>query len=113
MKLCVLLNYYLVLSFTLRYKSLTTFRTRTPVETKLSSISLLPFRLQYKIEEIFVLYLNNKLTSSSLVSLRLFLPTYRVINGVVTNYKVVTVRKEVMKVVLYCFLRVPCVKVQT
>ena len=30
-------------------------------------------------------------------------PTYRVINGVVPNYKVVTVRQVVMKVVLYCF----------
>ena len=39
-------------------------------------------------------------------------PTYRVINDVVPNYKVVTVRQAVMKVVLYCFLRVPSVKVQ-
>ena len=40
-------------------------------------------------------------------------PTYRVINGVVPNYKVVTVRQVVMKVVLYRFLRVPSVKIQT
>ena len=40
-------------------------------------------------------------------------PTYRVIIGVVSTYKVVTVTQVVMKVVLYCFLRVPSVKAQT
>ena len=94
----------------LEIKTLTTFRMRIPVEIKLSFISSVPFQLQYTIAQIFVLYLNNELTSCSLL-LRLLLlrclliefaavPTCRVNNGVVPNYEDVTVRQVVMKVVL-------------
>ena len=61
------------LALRLEIKSLSTFRTRIPVETKLSSIFSVPFLLQYTIAQIFVLYLNNKMTSCSLLSLQLLL----------------------------------------
>ena len=44
-----------------------------PVDTKLFTISSVPFRLQYTIAQMFVLYPNNKLISCSLLSLRLLL----------------------------------------
>ena len=69
-------------------KSLTTFRTRISVELKLSSISSVPFRLQYTIARMFVLYLNNKLTSCSLLSLRLLLLRCLIIELIIASCQI-------------------------